>query len=310
MSSSRSAPSEKKIVARRVMLRGLGAAILTTPFLPIGSLLGCNATVDGESSNGDGTSSSSGGSSTSSGGSSSGDTDSGTGSSSGNTDSGGSSESWASGGTKSMTGKASYPDPFATPATVCLLAQAATQGPCTEAADQVREDISEGYTGLPMRLVLRVIDAGCNPVAGAKVKIWHTQITGSYSGDTPNNNMCLKSQADSAKHYFRGAQTTDADGRVAFDTCFPGWYRGRAIHIHYTVTLNGKSFTSQLVFEEDLIAEIFSTHPEYSPYGQPDTKNATDNVVGGANLASYTLKTERMSDGAMLASKELVVWSA
>jgi protocatechuate 3,4-dioxygenase beta subunit len=219
-------------------------------------------------------------------------------------DSGGSATEWASGGTKSMTGD--YPDPFATPATACAVLVAATQGPCTEAADQVRKDISEGYTGLPMRLALRVVDSACNPIAGAKVKVWHTQITGSYSGDTPNNGMCLKEQSDSAKHYFRGVQTSDDNGRVDFDSCFPGWYRGRTVHVHYTVSLNGKSFTSQLVWDQTLVAEIFANHPEYKGYGQPDTPNATDNVVGNANLATYVVTAARMTDGAMLASKQIV----
>jgi protocatechuate 3,4-dioxygenase beta subunit len=114
-----------------------------------------------------------------------------------------------------------------------------TEGPCTEAADQVRKDVSEGYTGLPVRLALRVVDSACNPIVGAKVKIWHTQVTGSYSGNTPNNGMCLKVQTDSSKHYFRGVQTTVDNGRVDFDTCFPGWYMGRCIHIHFTGTLTG-----------------------------------------------------------------------
>lgn len=222
----------------------------------------------------------------------------------------GSAESWATGGTAAMTGKASYPDPFAAPALQCLLLASATEGPCTEAADQTREDISEGYPGLPMRLSLRVVDTDCNPIANAKVKVWHTQLTGSYSGDTPNNGMCLKSQADSAKHYFRGAQTTDDDGRVSFDSCFPGWYRGRTPHIHYAVTVNGRSFASQLVFDQDLVQEIFESHTDYSQYGQPDTTNASDNVVGNAKLATYVCTTERMADGAMLASKELVVFTA
>jgi protocatechuate 3,4-dioxygenase beta subunit len=222
------------------------------------------------------------------------------------TDSGGSAGGWASGGTASMTG--TYSDPFATgTAAACVLAVTATEGPCTEAADQVRKDVSEGYTGLPMRLALQVVDASCAPIEGAKVKIWHTQITGSYSGDTPNNGMCLKDAADSAKHYFRGAQTTDASGRVDFDSCFPGWYRGRAIHIHCTVSLNGKSYTSQLVFDQALVDEIFTTHAEYKGYGLPDTPNASDNVVGGSNLASYVVAASRMSDGAMMAAKRLVV---
>ena len=55
------------------------------------------------------------------------------------------------------------------------------------------------------------------------------------------------------------------------------------------------------------MTEIFASHADYMSYGQPDTPNATDNVVSRGDLASYTLATARMSDGAMLASKQLVV---
>ncbi|MFO0673045.1 MAG: hypothetical protein U0235_26100 [Polyangiaceae bacterium] len=215
--------------------------------------------------------------------------------------------SWASGGTAAMTAKASYPNPFASAAATCTAMLSVTEGPCTEAQDQVRQDISEGFAGLPVRLALRVVDASCQPVSGATVKIWHTQKTGSYSGNTPNPGMCLKDQSDSAKHYFRGFQTADADGRVDFDTCLPGWYRGRTVHIHYTVGHNGKTFTSQLVFDQALVASIFASHPDYAAYGPPDTTNASDNVVGGKDLSTFVLDTQRMSDGAMLASKTLVV---
>jgi len=30
----------------------------------------------------------------------------------------------------------------------------------------------------------------------------------------------------------RGAQVTNAEGIVAFVTIYPGWYRGRTVHIH------------------------------------------------------------------------------
>jgi len=202
-----------------------------------------------------------------------------------------------------------YADPFssAVPITACVLATTATEGPCTEAADQVRRDISEGYSGIPLRLALRVVDTSCTAIAGAKVKVWHTQIAGSYSGNTPNNGMCLKDSADASKHYFRGVQTTDANGRVDFDSCFPGWYRGRTIHIHFTVSLNGKSYTSQLVFDQAVVQDIFANNDDYKGYGQPDTPNAMDNVVGGAKLASFVLDVSRLTDGAMMASKTLVV---
>lgn len=218
----------------------------------------------------------------------------------------GAATAWASGGTKAMTDKASYPDPFATAVSSCVLSSPLTEGPCIEAADRVRVDVSEGYGGLPMRLSLRVVDSACKPLAGAKVKIWHTQLAGSYSGDTPNNAMCLKDPSDSTRHYFRGVQTTDADGRVAFDSCFPGWYPGRAIHIHYTVTVDGKAFSSQLFFDQELVNDVFASHPEYKGFGAPDTSNATDGVAKG-NVASFLLMTSRMKDGALLAASQLVV---
>jgi protocatechuate 3,4-dioxygenase beta subunit len=284
-----------RLLSRREATQGLLLA-LGGALGGAATLFGCGGESTAGTSNGD------------AGSGSTGDTDSGSSvTAEGGTTSTGSATAWASGGTASMTDAASYPNPFATAVTSCVLAATATAGPCTEAADQVRKDVSEGYSGLPMRLALRVVDASCNPVAGASVKIWHTQLTGSYSGDTPNAGMCLEDQADSAKHYFRGLQTTDADGRVDFDSCFPGWYRGRAIHIHYTVSRNGKSYTSQLVFEQALIDEIFTTHAEYKGFGLPDTPNATDNVVGNGDLESFTLVTSRLSDGAMMAAKQLVV---
>ena len=283
-------------LSRRQMTEGLLATL--GGVFAFRTLAACSGGSDsdaiGESSDSGASSSSSGSTATTSS------------SSSGSTS--GSSTAWATGGTKSMTAKATYTNPFATPAASCVLLVAATEGPCTEAAVQVREDISEGYTGLPVRLGFRVVDTGCNPLASAKVKIWHTQYTGSYSGDTPNPQMCVTDANGLTKHYFRGVQNTDADGIVYFDTCFPGWYRGRTIHIHYTVTVNGKSFTSQVVFDDALVKEIFASHAEYMQFGQPDTTNSVDNVVGNNALSTYVLSTERQSDGAMLAWKQLVVF--
>lgn len=218
---------------------------------------------------------------------------------------------WASGGTAAMTDKASYADPFTTAPTACALVATTTQGPCTTATDIVREDISEGWTGLPVRLALRVVDQSCQPIANATVKIWHTNIAGSYSGQTPNNNMCLADQGYSSMDFFRGVQTTDADGKVYFDTCFPGWYSGRAIHIHFQVQVgNTSTRVSQLFFPEALTQQIFAAHPEYTEYGQPNTTFANDNIMAGiptSSRADLIFDVARMTDGAMLASKVVTV---
>lgn len=218
---------------------------------------------------------------------------------------------WAAGGTAAMTAKASYPDPFTSAISACALVATTTEGPCTTATDVDRADISEALTGLPVRLALKVVDSSCNPIAGAVVKIWHTNREGSYSGQTPNNNMCLKQQAYASQDFFRGVQTTDAAGVVSFDTCFPGWYRGRAVHIHFQVKNGGTSYrVSQLFFPEDITTAVFAGHSEYKSYGQPDTVFSNDNIMAGIPAAQrdrHILTVARMSDGAMLASKVVTV---
>lgn len=226
-------------------------------------------------------------------------------------DSGTSASEWAVGGTASMTDKASYPDPFTAALSTCAIVASTTEGPCTTATDLLREDVSEGWSGLPVRLVLKVVDGGCAPLVGATVRIWHTNLEGSYSGVTPNPGMCLKESGYASEDFFRGVQTTDAEGVVAFDTCFPGWYSGRAVHVHFQVK-NGGTTTriSQLFFPESVTTEIFASHPEYEGYGQPNTTFANDNILAsitGADRARLILDVSRMSDGAMLASKVVTV---
>lgn len=221
---------------------------------------------------------------------------------------------WASGGTAAMTARASYPDPFPTAPDACPLVVPTTAGPCTTADDLMREDISEAWPGLPVRLALRLVDTACQPLRGATVRIWHTNREGSYSGQTPANAFCLLDQAYAARDFFRGVQITGDDGTVFFDTCFPGWYRGRAIHIHFQVVAGGVTTrVSQLFFATDLITEIFAAHPDYAAYGQPDTPNDADGILRAipvAGRAALILDVARMPDGAMLASKTVAVATA
>jgi protocatechuate 3,4-dioxygenase beta subunit len=47
--------------------------------------------------------------------------------------------------------------------------------------------------------------------------------------------------SQTAQTYLRGIQTTDASGQVHFTTIYPGWYQGRATHIHIEVKINSRS---------------------------------------------------------------------
>jgi protocatechuate 3,4-dioxygenase beta subunit len=223
------------------------------------------------------------------------------------------SSGWATGGTASMTDQASYPNPFAGGVpTTCALMCEMTQGPCWDSAAETIQDISYGQDGLPVRYYFQLVDDECNPVSGATIDIWHVAPTGKYSGnDSANEDVSFCTGNDSAYTstlWFRGKQTTDANGLAYFDGCFPGWYSGRTIHVHFIVTVNGQStLTSQLVFPDTLDDAIVATQPIYKSRGSRDTTNATDTAVPSSADADYSFAWQQMTDGAMLAWKTLTV---
>lgn len=210
-----------------------------------------------------------------------------------------------------MTAAAIYPDPFANDEEVCALTCDMTLGPCFAASPR-RADISEGLPGVPVRLALRVVmddgaQAGCAPVAGADVDIWHCGADGLYTGDDAHP-FCTRNDAGAeARRTFRGTLTTDADGRVAFDTIFPGWYPGRAVHIHVQVRGPQAVVASQLFFDEDITASILGTVDAYRERGQPDTDHEHDLLSAVEDPSRYILRSSRMPDGALLAARTIAL---
>jgi protocatechuate 3,4-dioxygenase beta subunit len=130
-----------------------------------------------------------------------------------------------------------------TAAPACVLAPEMTEGPYYLDLNLVRPDIAEGHPGAPVALSLAVVDAdGCTPIAGAAVDVWHADASGEYSGVNGNTGT-----------FCRGTQQTAADGTCAFTTIYPGWYQGRAIHIHVKVHVGGNVVhTGQLFFPDEL----------------------------------------------------------
>jgi protocatechuate 3,4-dioxygenase beta subunit len=100
------------------------------------------------------------------------------------------------------------------------------------------------------------------------VDIWQCDADGNYSQYGSERTLT----------YLRGIQTTDANGRVTFTTIYPGWYQGRATHIHVEVTVNGRSVkVTQIAFPEDVTAAVYRAGV-YASSGQNPTTNATDGV--------------------------------
>ena len=222
---------------------------------------------------------------------------------------------WATGGTAAMTAKASYPNPFSALPSACAVTCALTEGPCYSSQSEEIQDISYGYDGLPLRLYLRILDEDCKPVNGALVDLWHVGPTGKYSGDDAVNEQigfCTGNDADFTAHlYFRGKQKTNADGVVYFDTCFPGWYSSRTIHIHMTISVGSDAYlTTQFGFADALDDSIIATQPLYKDRGKRDTTNTTDTVLPSTSLDEYLFEWKQMSDGAMLAYKTIILRKA
>jgi protocatechuate 3,4-dioxygenase beta subunit len=62
----------------------------------------------------------------------------------------------------------------------------------------------------------------------------------------------MQSTSYTSVHFLRGRQTTDSNGLVSFTSIFPGWYSGRATHIHvhvYNASVTSLKVT-QIVFLE------------------------------------------------------------
>ncbi len=163
----------------------------------------------------------------------------------------------------------------------CVLTPSLTEGPFYFDAGQIRRDITEGRPGTPLLLALEVVNAGsCSPIRDAVADIWHCDAGGLYSG--------YGSEGTAGERFLRGVQVTDANGRVEFDTIYPGFYRGRTIHVHFKIHLDERAaVTSQLFFPESVNDAVMATSP-YSASGARDTRNSNDSIFTSATVLEVT----------------------
>ena len=136
--------------------------------------------------------------------------------------------------------------------------------------------------GVPLTLNIMVASVGansCTPIEGAQVDVWHCDANGQYSG------VSDQGFDTSGQKFLRGYQLTDSNGAVQFQTIYPGWYSGRAVHIHFTIRTKGADsqdyqFTSQFFFDDTLTDQVHALEP-YASKGQRDIRNSNDNIFNG-----------------------------
>ena len=156
----------------------------------------------------------------------------------------------------------------------CVLTPEQTEGPFFLDTRQERADLRTDPTdgnvrdGVPLALVLRVqrySGGACSPLAGAVVDVWHCDAAGEYSGTA------------GGQRFLRGYQITDGEGVVRFTTIYPGWYPGRAVHIHVKVRSGTRELTSQLYFDDALSDRVFARTP-YAREGRGKLRNEQDGL--------------------------------
>jgi len=79
-------------------------------------------------------------------------------------------------------------------------------------------------------------------------------------------------------NFLRGFQRTDTNGKASFTTVYPGWYEGRAVHIHFKIRspaqgARAQEFTSQLYFDESINDQVFKQAPYNSKRGRRVTND-------------------------------------
>jgi protocatechuate 3,4-dioxygenase beta subunit len=176
-------------------------------------------------------------------------------------------------GGSSPTSPEATPAATTTPTTgssACAVTPSETAGPFPSLTDLIRSDIREGTSGTTLTLTITVVNSSnnCSPVPNANVEIWQCDAAGNYS----------QYGSQTAQTYLRGIQTTNGDGQVTFTTVYPGWYQGRATHIHVEVVRNGvSSKVTQIAFPESVNAAVYATGV-YASRGSNPTANARDGI--------------------------------
>jgi protocatechuate 3,4-dioxygenase beta subunit len=178
----------------------------------------------------------------------------------------------------------------------CVLTAALTEGPYFVDEKLNRSDIRADpvtgvvSAGVPLALtftVSRVANSACTPLTGAYLDVWHCDAAGIYSDESANGS--------SGRKFLRGYQITDASGVAQFTTIYPGWYSGRAVHVHFKLrlfagTTKTYEFTSQFFFDESLTSTVHASTP-YNSRGTRNTLNSTDGIYNSLSAAAKTVLT-------------------
>lgn len=191
-----------------------------------------------------------------------------------------------------------------TPSGDCTETDSETAGPfpTKSPSSLVMTNIVSDRTGIAFDIKITIQDKNnsCAALQGAVVDIWHCDKDGYYS---EYGGTSMQSIDYTAVHFLRGRQTTDSNGMVGFTSIFPGWYTGRATHIHVHIyDANGNSLlVTQIGFPEGSGNAVnlvnASTANGYTKGMSGYTSNASDNIFADSQDTEIGTVTGSVADG-------------
>ena len=189
--------------------------------------------------------------------------------------------------------------------TECAVTNSETEGPFPTRSPStlVQTNIIGDRAGVPFEIILTIQNgkANCANLQGVIVDIWHCDKDGNYSeyGGTG-----MQSTNYTSYHFLRGRQTTNENGQVSFSSIFPGWYDGRATHIHVHIYNNvGTSLLiTQIAFPEGSGSAVELVNASSGYRGMSGyTYNSNDNVFSDGTANEMSMLNGSVTDGFKLA---------
>ena len=188
-----------------------------------------------------------------------------------------------------------------------------TTGSCTSTASEtagpfptktpgslVTNDITSDRSGtkLTVKINIQNKNNSCTALANAIVDIWHCDAAGNYS---EYGGSSMQSTNYTTAHFLRGRQTTDTNGLVTFTSIYPGWYSGRAPHIHVHIYNSGGTslLVTQIAFDQTVNNTVYA-QGTYKSHGLQDTTNTNDNVFSDGVTTELASFTGSVADGYVL----------
>jgi protocatechuate 3,4-dioxygenase beta subunit len=180
----------------------------------------------------------------------------------------------------------------------CVTAPTEEEGPFPYPGGEVndpldRSDVTGGQSGVPLTINFVVVNTNdnCNAVENVRVDIWSCNANGYYSGyDDQAGGLSSVSNSYGGETWLRGYQLSDSAGAVKFTTIYPGWYSGRATHVHAEIYISGVlKKTTQFAFPE-AISDVVQVSTYYKAHGVNPLSNSADRVFGDSatDLANET----------------------